>query len=261
MYGSWISGHPQAQPIDFSRVNLQDLGVPEVMPLDTFDDHELDQYLPNGLPNTGHMAGNNQSDQYSSCYQGNATSSAANWSGCFRPSTGSCMQAYSSLTNSTNTSNVNNTNTNNNIPSPYDLSGASSPNNQGNSPNAIQSTQQTSSPTGSMHSPGFQGANANTSCKVRDDSETGIKIEPANHPRGPAPRYPCDNKFDYTNAAVSRFEGSAHQNMAYTTGSTHAQYMHSLNYPHMGMSRQMFNPIAAAVPGEQQWERYTWKIS
>lgn len=227
------------------------------MPLDTFDDHELDQYLPNGLPNTGHMTGNNQSDQYSSCYQGNATSSAANWSGCFRPSTGSCMQAYSSLTNSTNTSNVNNTNTNNNIPSPYDLSGASSPNNQGNSPNAIQSTQQTSSPTGSMHSPGFQGANANNSCKVRDDSETGIKIEPANHPRGPAPRYPCDNKFDYTNAAVSRFEGSAHQNMAYTTGSTHAQYMHSLNYPHMGMSRQMFNPIAAAVPGEQQWERYT----
>lgn len=226
------------------------------MPLDTFDDHELDQYLPNGLPNAGHMVSHNQSEQYSSCYQGNPiTSSATPWSGCFRPSTGSCMQAYNSLTNSTNTSNVNNTTTNNNIPSPYDLSGDHSPTIQTNSPNAIHNPQQTSSPTGSMHSPGYQGNATNTNCKVRDDSDAGIKIEPTQ--RGPAPRYPCDNKFDYSTASVSRFEGSAHQNMAYAAGNTHAQYMHSLNYPHMGMSRQMFNPIAAAVPGEQQWERYT----
>lgn len=251
-----MPGHPQAQPIDFSRVNLQDLGVPEVMPLDTFDDHELDQYLPNGLPNSGHMNGHNQSEQYSSCYQGNVTSSTTSWAGCFRPSTGSCMQAYSSLTNTANTNIGNSNNANNNIPSPYDLSSAHSPSNQANSPNAIQNSQQTSSPTGSMHSPSYQG-NTTSTCKVRDDSDTGIKIEPTNHPRGPAPRYPCDNKFDYSSGTVTRYDGSAHQNMAYSAGNTHAQYMHSLNYSHMGMSRQMFNPIAAAVPGEQQWERYT----
>ena len=235
------------------------------MPLDTFDDHELDQYLPNGLPNSGHMVSHNQSEQYSSCYQGNAvTSTASSW--CFRPSTGSCMQSYSSQNSSSagSSSNLNNNsssnNNNNNIPSPYDLSSNNSPPHTAHSPNNTIQNSQTSSP-GSIHSPGYPSNGTPTSnCKLRDDVESGVKIEPTSHSRGPAPRYPCDSKFDYNaTVAVSRFENGAHTNMAYAGSNAHAQYMHSLNYPHMGMSRQMFNPIAAAVPGEPQWERYTWK--
>lgn len=261
--GRHLPGHPQAQPIDFSRVNLQDLGVPEVMPLDTFDDHELDQYLPNGLhTSSGHMANPSQTEQYSSCFQGNLATSSSSWSGCFRPSTGSCMQSYGQMNNaSNNNGNVNNTtgsssntNTNNNIPSPYDLSNNASPSHQAHSPTGIQTTHQTSSPTGSMHSPGYPG-NTNNNCKIRDETDSGIKVEPLTHHRGPAPRYPCDSKFDYANA--SRYDVNGHQSMPYPSANAHAQYMHSMNYSHMGMSRQMFNPIAAAVPGDQPWERYT----
>ncbi|WAQ97000.1 SOX8-like protein [Mya arenaria] len=253
--GRHLPGHPQAQPIDFSRVNLQDLGVPEVIPLDTFDDHELDQYLPNGLPNT-HMTAHSQ--EYPSCYQGNTvTSTASSWSGVFRPATGSCMQSYNSQ-NATNTTAINNSNINNNIPSPYDLSSAGSPPQSAQSPNnGIQNSQQTS-PSAGMHSPSYPGTQSSQTCKMRDEAE-GVKLEPVSHSRGPAPRYHCDTKFDYTNVAGPRFEGGAHQNMAYASSNAHAQYMHSLNYPHMSMSRQMFNPIAAAVPGEQQWERLKLK--
>lgn len=224
--------------------------------IDTFDDHELDQYLPNGLHN-GHMVAHSQSEQYSSCYQGNpVTSSASSWSGVFRPSTGSCMQSYNSQNaNSANAIN-NSSNANTNIPTPYDLSSANSPPQTGASPNAMQHGQQTSSPTGSMHSPSYPGNQANAACKLREEGEGGVKIEPVTHTRGPAPRYHCDTKFDYNNVPVTRYEGSAHQNMSYVSN-THAQYMHSLNYSHMGMPRQMFNPIAAAVPSEQQWERFT----
>lgn len=239
------------------------------MPLDTFDDHELDQYLPNGLPSNGHMVSHNQSEQYSSCYQGNAvTSSASSWSSCFRPSTGSCMQSYNSSNSSSTTSsnNINNNtttnNNNNNIPSPYDLSSNNSPPHPAHSPNSAISNSQTSSP-GSIHSPGYPSSGTtSSSCKLRDDVDAGVKIEPSAHSRGPAPRYPCDSKFDYNaTVAVSRFEGGAHTNVPYAGSNAHAQYMHSLNYSHMGMSRQMFNPIAAAVPGEQQWERYTWIVT
>ena len=226
------------------------------MPLDTFDDHELDQYLPNGAPGSGsHLLNHTQSEQYSSCYQGNVPTASTNasWSGCFRPSTGSCMQAYSAINNNTSTSNVN---TNNNIPSPYDLSNNNSPSHQAHSPNAVQS-HTNSSPTGSMHSPNYTSGSTNTSCKVREDNDNTIKIEPLPHHRGPAPRYTCDNKFDYSSIAGARFEGGNHPNMAFAGPNAHAQYVHSMNYSHMGMSRQMFNPIAAAVPGDQQWERYT----
>ncbi|KAH3867160.1 hypothetical protein DPMN_030285 [Dreissena polymorpha] len=267
--GRHMPGHTQAHPIDFSRVNLGDLAVPEVMPLDTFDDHELDQYLPSGIPSSGHMGNHNQSEQYSSCYQGNVvTSSTSAWSNVFRPSTGSCMQSYSQNGSSLNANNASNnsSNSSNNqistantsIPSPYDLSSANSPTQTAHSPNAIHNSHQTSSPNGGMHSPSYPGGVGNPGCKLRDEiGEAGVKIEPVNHSRGPAPRYHCDTKFDYNSAALSRFDGSAHQNLSYAGSSAHAQYMHSLNYSHMGVPRQMFNPIAAAVPGEQLWERYT----
>ena len=252
-----ISGHSQAHPIDFSRVNLQDLNVPEVMPLvDTFDDHELDQYLPpNGLAGMpGHMVGSSQSDQYSSCYQGNVpTTSSTAWSSCYRPSTGSCMQSYGNANTTLSTSN--NTSNNNNIPSPYDLSGNHSPSNSVNSPNSPVTNQSNASPNG-MHSPSYQSTSSNNTCKAReDDNSTSVKLEPLTH-RGPAPKYPYDNKFDY-NGVPSRYDISNHQNMYSGANAAHSQYNHAMNYSHMGMSRQMFNPIAAAVPSDQQWERYT----
>ena len=249
-----VSGHSQAHPIDFSRVNLQDLNVPEVMPLDTFDDHELDQYLPpNGLAGVpGHLVGSSQSDQYSSCYQGNIpTTSSTSWSSCYRPPTGSCMQSYANASTTLASSNV----SNNNIPSPYDLSNNHSPPNPANSPNSpVTNNPSNASPVG-MHSPTYQTSSTNNTCKVRDDdNNTSVKLEPLTH-RGPAPKYPYDTKFDYS-GVPSPYDVSNHQIM-YSGTNAHSQYSHPMNYTHMGMSRQMFNPIAAAVPGDQQWERYT----
>ena len=253
-----ISGHSQAHPIDFSR--LQDLAVPEVMPLDSFDDHELDQYLPpNGLATVqGHMVGNSQSEQYSSCYQGNVpTTSSTSWSNCYRPTTGSCMQSFPNVNTTLASTNINtNVSNNNNIPSPYDLSNNHSPPNPANSPNSAVSNQSNTSPAG-MHSPSYQNSNTNNPCKVRDDeNNSAVKLEPLTH-RGPAPKYPYDNKFESYNGVPSRYDVSSHPIMSYSAANSHTQYNHPMNYTHMGMSRQMFNPIAAAVPGDQQWERYT----
>lgn len=255
-----LQGHSQAHPIDFSRVNLQDLAVPEVMPLDTFDDHELDQYLPpNGMAiSQGHMVGSNQPEQYSSCYQGNApTTSSTSWSSCYRPSTGSCMQSYANASSTLASTNMNsNVSGNNNIPSPYDLSNNHSPPNPTNSPNSPTTNNQSSTSPAGMHSPSYQSSGSSNPCKVRDnENNTAVKLEPLSH-RGPAPKYPYDNKFDY-NGVPSRYDVSTQQIMSYSGANVHSQYSHPMNYSHMGMSRQMFNPIPAAVPGDQQWERYT----
>ncbi|KAL3877311.1 hypothetical protein ACJMK2_035041 [Sinanodonta woodiana] len=257
-------GHPQAHPIDFSRMNI-DLGGEVINMVDQFDDHELDQYLPTAgshVPPGTTTPG----DQFSPCYQNanTVTSSSSSWSTCFRPSTGSCMQSYGA----TNASGNHDNNGNLNSTSPFDLSNnTASPHTTNSSPSAIN----THSPQGAMHSPSYQSGNGSSNCKVREDeSGNSVKLEPLNtrqqqqrQQQQQQQHFPCENKFETYNVSPPRYcLDNSHQGLTFPVGSHHSQYLPqnpltSSTYPYVGMSRPMFNPIAAAVPTDQQWERYT----
>lgn len=222
-----IPGGMPGHPIDFSRVDLREFGGE--VPIETFDDHELDQYLPT----TGSVIpGTPSAEQYSSCYGQNTpvSTTASSWSSSYRVSTGMCLPPYNMTQNS-------------DISSPYDLS------------NHSPQTPNPSSHSPPMHSPSYQQTN-NSDCKFRDDeNRTSIKLEPLSSARqqsqqfesyniSPPPRYGVDG------SGCGQYNGGSQS--GYPTSGLASQ-----SYQYMGLSRQMFNPIPAAVPGDQQWERYT----
>jgi hypothetical protein len=125
------------------------------------------------------------------------------------------------------------------ITSPYDLSNHPSPANSSHN----------------MHSPSYQSSVIND-CKFSDDDRnTTIKLEPARqrqNPRQfetydvspPPPRYPVEHT-NYSSASPNPYPA--------TTPSG------SPTYQYLNVSRQIYNPaIPAAVPVDQQWNRYTW---
>ena len=226
-----------ANPIDFSHVDLS----PEI--IDPFDDHDLDQYLPPSgvhLPQAqgppGGAGGGNESYP---CYSGQPvpTATSTSWATSYRVSSGSsCVQSY--IPPSTNS------------PSspPYDMSEA-----QGHHPRSA------------LHpgSPPMGRTNYHTNpseCKYQDDDNSQVKLEQmSNHQ---SQQYRVDQKYD------SSFDGSsaryAMDNVLGYNGASQNSFLAQSGPPMppgyqytMGLHRQMFNPIPAAVPGEPSWERFT----
>lgn len=126
----------------------------------------------------------------------------------------------------------------NDISSPYDLS---------NHPSPASNSQ-------SMHSPSYQ--NSGSDCKYPDEDRSAtIKLEPARqrqNPRQfetydvspPPPRYPVEH---------TNYSSTSPNSYPTTTASG------SPTYQYLNVARQIYNPaIPAAVPADQQWNRYTW---
>nr|AGI96396.1 SRY-related HMG-domain containing transcription factor 9 [Pinctada fucata] len=224
-----IHGH-QPNPIDFSRVDLREIATDAT----AFNDlDEFDQYLPT----TGsHMPGAHAPEQYTSCYgQTVPSTSSSSWATTYRVSTTLGLPSYSMTQN-------------NDVSAPYDLSNHHSP--QGGS-----SAQQTN-----MHSPSYQSNNSDCKYSDQEDSNAPVKLEPltarqsntqqqpspySSYNLSPPPRYGMESARH-----TSSYGSSASANSFLPPGS-------ASSYQYIGMSRQMFNPIPAAVPSDQQWDRYT----
>lgn len=224
----FFSGHP----IDFSRVDLTDFRADvNNIPIDNFDDHELDQYLPT----TGsHLPGTHVPEQYTSCYgQSPSSTTPSAWSGTYRMSSGICLPPYSVPTGS-------------DVSSPYDLSNHSPQNNQSHSP--------------SMHSPSYQ-SNTNGStqseCKYSSSSEdqATVKLEPLIARQLTVQQQSTQGVYGGYNVSPPRYESNHQGNQFHSSFGTSA----TQPYPYMpGVSRQMFNPpIPAAVSADQSWNRFT----
>lgn len=187
--------------------------------IESFDHAELDQYLP---PN-----GNQLQDQYNTVYgQSSVPCTTSSWSSNYQRLNGGMTLASYSMAQSSD------------ITSPYDLSNHPSPANSSHN----------------MHSPSYQSSVIND-CKFSDDDRnTTIKLEPARqrqNPRQfetydvspPPPRYPVEHT-NYSSASPNPYPA--------TTPSG------SPTYQYLNVSRQIYNPaIPAAVPVDQQWNRYT----
>jgi hypothetical protein len=188
--------------------------------IESLDHAELDQYLP---PN-----GNQLQDQYNTVYgQSSVPCTTSSWSSNYQRINGGMTLASYSMAQSSD------------ITSPYDLS---------NHPSPANSSQ-------NMHSPSYQSSVIND-CKFSDDDRnTTIKLEPARqrqNPRQfetydvspPPPRYSVEHT-NYSSASPNPYPA--------TTPSG------SPTYQYLNVSRQIYNPaIPAAVPVDQQWNRYTW---
>lgn len=267
---NYFSG-PTGHPIDFSRVDLRDLS-PDVM--EPLDDQDLDQYLPPaGMPlSAGHPhaqshPGSRGEPHYSQCYpnqSGNGVQPSG-WANSFRPNMASnCMPPHYMVGNSVNGSSgtVNNT-----ITPPYDLSEHNT----------------TRSPSSQTSPPSFLNPTTPSSdCKYRDEDPNcqQVKMEQmavqqqqqAHHQQQQEhqQRY-CDPKFDgFDVASTVRYGNGAMDGSVHFPPPMHGPYLSQGAVPvsgssaasggyqyNVGLHRQMFNPIAAAVPGEQGWERYT----
>nr|AYE21114.1 sox9 protein [Pteria penguin] len=234
--GRHIPGH-QPNPIDFSRVDLREIATDATV----FNDlDEFDQYLPT----TGsHIPGAHAPEQYTSCYgQSVPSTSSSSWATTYRVSSAMCLPSYS-MTQSTD------------IAAPYDLSNHHSPQGSG-----------TNQPT-NMHSPSYS---SNSDCKYSDqeDSNAPIKLEPLTarqsntQPQQTQPQQPSYNTYNMSPPPRYGMDGAHHG--SYTSGSTSgstgflpSSSVAASSYQYMGMTRQMFNPIPAAVPADQPWDRYT----
>nr|AWV50518.1 sex-determining region Y-box 9 [Haliotis discus hannai] len=239
---------PSGHPIDFSRVDLRELS-PEI--IDPFDDPlDLDRYLP---PSGTALPSSHQGPHpghYTPCYgnQGNnvPATTATSWTNSYRVSSASsCIQSY--MPNNTNT--TNSTNGGSSISSPYDISEQSS---QSRTAGLHQAAPSTSSSSFHAGSPEY---------KYRDEDNSHIKMEQL--PAHQSQPYRVDQKYDAYDASTSRYNmdnpgpfGGPVQSAYLGQNSAPVGAAPSYQYA-MGLHRQMFNPIAAAVPSEQTWERYT----
>ncbi|KAK6170526.1 hypothetical protein SNE40_018900 [Patella caerulea] len=227
-------GHSGTPGIDFSHVDLRDLSSEVV---DPFDD--LDQYLP---PSVHPITSQSSAAHYSQ--YGNQhnvpTTAATSWTASYRVTTASACNQPPYIPNGSTNNTVSSSSYDSNHSSPSQAHHGSSP------PTALSASPYSSPPE----------------CKYRDEEHNSlIKLEqlaPAHQPQG----YRCDPKFDTYDSPPSRYNmdnplpygtmpnpymASSVQQMSSTPG-----YQYT-----MGLHRQMFNPIPAAVPGEQNWERFT----
>jgi hypothetical protein len=222
-----VGGHQN--PIDFSRVDLREI-APEAVAYNDLD--EFDRYLPTTAANPT-LQGDNE--QYTSCYGMTSctTGTSSSWTSSYRPPGAMCLPTY-------------NMTQNNDMSTPYDLSNHHSPpsGNPSQSPN--------------MHSPSYQSSASDCKYSDHEESNPSVKLEPLNgrqqsstqqfnYSLSPPPRYGIDGH--HGNSYVS------HGNSSYSSSSSSSS-AGSQSYQFMGMNRQMFNPIPAAVPSDQQWDRY-----
>lgn len=220
-----VGGHQN--PIDFSRVDLREI-APEVVAYNDLE--EFDRYLPTTAANPT-IQGDNE--QYTPCYGMTSctTGTSSSWTSSYRPPGSMCLPTY-------------NMTQNNDMSTPYDLSNHHSPpsGNPSQSPN--------------MHSPSYQSSASDCKYSDHEESNPSVKLEPLNgrqqsstqqynYSLSPPPRYGIDGH--HGNSYVSHGNGS-YSSSSSSTGSQ--------SYQFMGMNRQMFNPIPAAVPSDQQWDRY-----
>lgn len=245
------AGHRQAQPIDFSRVDMHQLST-EVISMDNLNDDELDQYLlPNGAPNPYHplnsQAANSGDPSYPAFSYGPTSSTQTTWASPYRVSSGVPSYAMSSMNN------------NSNIPPHYEMSHQHSP------PQAPP--QQQSPPLAHMNSSlpsnahgTYQGSNQ---CKYRD-LDHPVKLEHL------SPHHESYNRenHSYDVPTTQRFDVDSSQTSPsqYSPNNVPNSFIgHSLPvngapppaYPFMGlpMPKPMFNAIS--VTADQQWDRYT----
>jgi len=165
------------------------------------------------------------------------------------------------------------------ITPPYDLSGG--PDQVTRSPNTAQNSPPSFlSPTSHPAS-----ATATSDCKYRDDEPScqQVKLEQLNaqhqhHQAQQQQQRYCDPKFDGFDVSASSSHRYGGSNNAGLDSGVHFPMPPSMSGPYLspnashggsaasngyqyssmaGLHRQMFNPIAAAVPSEQGWERYT----
>lgn len=219
-----ISGGHQ-NSIDFSRVNLE--LAPEAVAYNDLD--EFDRYLPTTAANPAIQGENDQYTPYG--MTSGTTSTSSSWTSSYRPPGSMCLPNY-------------NMTQNNDISTPYDLSNHRSPpsGNPSHSPN--------------MHSPSYPSSASDCKYSDHEESNPSVKLEPLsgrtqsssqqyNYSLSPPPRYGMDGH--HGNSYVSQGNNS-YSSSSSSTGSQPYQFM--------GMNRQMFNPIPAAVPADQQWDRY-----
>lgn len=225
------------------------------MNMESFE--EFDQYLPiNGsltsLQNQSTPCVNTNEEQqqsYSSCYgpDGVPTSDTApTWTNSYRVSASACVQPCNNISR----------------PEPYELT---------ETPAVPQCQQGQTSPTiqaapvsGNTHS-GFP-VNTSSDCKYRDaEQNSQVKLEQLHQP---TQQYRCDPKYESYGVTPPRYPIEANHSSQYSGNSqntfgprgTALNMSQQPSYPYM--NRQMFSQlpvVAAAVPGEQQWDRYTWR--
>nr|ASE04571.1 SRY-related high-mobility-group box member 9 [Azumapecten farreri] len=230
--------HVPGHPIDFRSVDLHTYPSEMVLPIDNFDDHELDQYLPT---TASHMPGTHAPEQYPSCYgaASASTTTSSSWTSNYRvSSSGMCLPSYPLPQNT-------------DVSSPYDLSNHSP-----------QSATNASSQPPPMHSPSYQPNTAGSTgtCKyIGEDDQATVKLEPLGARSAPRQsQTSSQGQFDSYNISPPPRYDSNHHGSQFTSqhgflpASTTAQ-----PYQYMGVSRQMFNPIPAAVPTDQTWNRFT----
>jgi len=182
------------------------------------------------------MPGVHAPEHYTSCYGPTSSSTtSSSWTGAYRVSSGLCLPSYTMTQN-------------NDISSPYDLSNHSP-----------QGTNASNSPP--MHSPSYQ---PNTDCKYRGDEETAsVKLEPISVRQQQASSAQQQGHFETYNVSPPPRYESNHHGSQYSLSNQHTSFLPSTatgsqHYQYMsGVSRQMFNPIPAAVPSDQTWNRYT----
>ncbi|XP_041362638.1 transcription factor Sox-8-like [Gigantopelta aegis] len=233
-------------PIDFSHVDLS----PEI--IDPFDDHDLDQYLPPSgvhLPPQVQAPGPPGANESYPCYPGQPvpTATSTSWATSYRVSSGSaCVQSYLPPNN--------NTNNNTNSPSspPYDISEAA-----GHHRSALHPGSPPMARAGYHTSP--------SECKYQDDDNSQVKMEQM--PSHQSQHYRVEQKYDSFDGSASAAAAAARYNMDNVlgyNGTSQNSFLAQSGPPMppgyqytMGLHRQMFNPIPAAVPGEPSWERFT----
>nr|CAG4719771.1 Sox9 [Leptochiton asellus] len=256
-----LSGHRQAQPIDFSRVDMNQLST-EVISMDNMNDDELDQYLlPNGAPNPLHPLNMGQMHHSQSaipgdhhyppfCYgQTTVTATPSTWVSSYRVSSSSGSVPGYSLSSM-----------NNNIPPHYELSHQHSP---------PQGTPHQQSPPLAHMNSSVPSSNTHTSyqnsnpCKYRD-LDHPVKLEHLSHQQESFQR----ESHNYDNSGTTRYDVDSNQSSPnqYSPNNVPNTFLaHSIPvtsapppaYPFMGfpMSKSLYNPIS--VTADQQWDRYT----
>ena len=263
--------------------------------MEPLDDQDLDQYLPpSGMPlSSTHshpqahaIPGARNDAHYSQCYLGPGTNGVPTSAGAWGVSSyrvnaaASCLPPHYMVNNGSNSAGAmsggGGGGASSTITPPYDLS-----------------DQTARSPSQSQTSPpSFLGPNPSAGagdCKFRDDEPScqQVKMEQLNaqqqqqqqqqqqHQAQHQQQRYCDPKydgFDVASTSAGRYGGGGLESgvhfppppsmsgpylpQAAASAGPVSSAAPSYQYG-VGLHRQMFNPIAAAVPGEQGWERYT----
>lgn len=273
IYYTFLVSGPSGHPIDFSRMDLS----PEV--IEQFDDQDLDQYLP--PPGMGHPLVQHNSHHgdsaYSACYIAGpmqaASSGLSGWASSYRmtsTSSSSCLPPYMAQNSSTVAPPPHT------MQAPYDLSEQGASDNR-SPPIATSST--TSRGTSSQASPQNLATSENflntniSECKYRNDDACSIKMEQQQSQvmrssSNLQSSFRCDPKYEtsafsgsQSSARYSLDSGSniyTHMSGPYVPQNGAASHGTPSGYQYnMSLHRQgMFNAIPAAVPAEQNWERF-----